>query len=265
MATLTYDPTPADEPEFNEAEQEALAIGEAHAEAENEMLAGKFKDAEALEQAYIELQRKLGQNETTEEDEGELQGQGDETEEVEFDNEEADDNIEAITGVLNAASEEFATSGELSEETIDQLVQLDSADLLAAYMDLQQGSAQPDLTEGDVAQVFEFVGGEEQYNTLISWASESLDPALIEAFDGIVDNGDVTAIQLAVAGLSSAYQEANGYEGRMLSGKPAQNTSDVGFRSQSEVVAAMQDPRYDNDPAYRQDVFARLQMSNLDY
>ena len=61
MATLTYDPTPADQPEFNEQEQEALAIGE-QAEAEQEqMLAGKFKDAEALEQAYIELQKKLGE------------------------------------------------------------------------------------------------------------------------------------------------------------------------------------------------------------
>ena len=62
MATLTYDPTPADQPEFNEAEQEALAIGEAQAQEENRMLAGKFEDAEALEQAYIELQKKLGVN-----------------------------------------------------------------------------------------------------------------------------------------------------------------------------------------------------------
>ena len=36
---LTYDPTPADQPEFNEAEQEALAIGEAQAAEENKMLA----------------------------------------------------------------------------------------------------------------------------------------------------------------------------------------------------------------------------------
>ena len=42
---LTYDPTPADQPEFNEQEQEALAIGEAQAEAESQMFAGKFKDA----------------------------------------------------------------------------------------------------------------------------------------------------------------------------------------------------------------------------
>ena len=35
MATLTYDPTPADQPEFNEAEQEALAIGEQAAQISN--------------------------------------------------------------------------------------------------------------------------------------------------------------------------------------------------------------------------------------
>ena len=63
MATLTYDPTPADQPEFNEAEQEALAVGEQAAADQQQMLAGKFKDAEALEQAYIELQKKLGQSE----------------------------------------------------------------------------------------------------------------------------------------------------------------------------------------------------------
>ena len=44
--TLTYDPTPAENPQFNEAELEALAIGEAAAAEQEQMLAGKFKDAE---------------------------------------------------------------------------------------------------------------------------------------------------------------------------------------------------------------------------
>ena len=73
-----------------------------------------------------------------------------------------------------------------------------------------------------------------------------------------------TPIQLAVAGLKAKYDESNGYEGRMLSGKPAQNSSDQ-FRSQAEVVRAMQDPRYDNDPAYRQDIYDKLERSNLKF
>ena len=59
MAELTYDPTPADQPEFNEAEQEALAIGERMAREEQAQYAGKFKSAEDLEQAYIDLHWKI--------------------------------------------------------------------------------------------------------------------------------------------------------------------------------------------------------------
>ena len=35
------------------------------------------------------------------------------------------------------------------------------------------------------------------------------------------------------------------------------------FRSQAEVIQAMNDPRYDSDPAYRQDIFNKLDRSDL--
>ena len=82
MATLTYDPTPADQPEFSPEEQEALAIGEQAAADQQQMLAGKFKDAEALEQAYIELQKKLGEpNENEAEPAEEVRDEKDSSEE----------------------------------------------------------------------------------------------------------------------------------------------------------------------------------------
>ena len=49
----------------------------------------------------------------------------------------------------------------------------------------------------------------------------------------------------------------------MLTGKAARTLD--GFRSQAEVVAAMNDPRYDNDPAYRQDVYDKLERSNVQF
>ena len=60
--TLTYDSTPADAPELNEQEQEALEVGEKLAQEEQQLLAGKFQNAEELEKAYVELQKKLGSN-----------------------------------------------------------------------------------------------------------------------------------------------------------------------------------------------------------
>ena len=157
MAQLTYDPTPADQPEFNEAEQEALAIGEQAEQDQNQMLAGKFKDAEALEKAYLELQSKLGEsnneNESSEvrREEG-LQEQRDEEE------------VGAVD-TLMSASQEYEANGQLSQETLDQLSSMDSKELLDAYMEIQQNASVPDLTESEVADVQNAVGGAEQYST----------------------------------------------------------------------------------------------------
>ena len=50
----------------------------------------------------------------------------------------------------------------------------------------------------------------------------------------------------------------------MLQGKAASSSGDV-FRSQAELVAAMGDPRYETDPAYRADVVAKLEQSDLNF
>ena len=261
MAILTYDPTPADQPELNEAEQEALAIGEERAQEENRMLAGKYESAEELEKAYIELQKKLGESNDGLREETQQQ-QGRREEEVEEQQPEAD----PLVDLLNSASEEYySNEGKLSEETMSKLSEMDSKDLIEAYMQIQSQPAQvDDFTADQVTDIQNFVGGEEQYNGLVGWAAENMPQNFVQAFDNLINVGDPDMVKLAVVGLQAAYQEANGYEGRMLSGKPAQTQQDV-FRSQAEVVAAMSDPRYDRDPAYRQDVFAKLDRSDLNY
>lgn len=258
MAILTYDPTPADQPELNEAEQEALAIGERQAQEESRMLAGKYESAEELEKAYIELQKKLGEsNDELRQEDPQGRRREEEVEEQQID-------ADPLIDLLNEASQEYAQQGKLNEETFEKLAQMDSKDLLEAYMQIQSNPQVEDFTEDQVADIQNFVGGEEQYNGLVSWAAENMPQNFIQAFDNLINVGDPDMIKLAVVGMQAAFQEANGYEGRMLSGKPAQTTQDV-FRSQAEVVAAMSDPRYDRDPAYRQDVFAKLERSDLNY
>ena len=259
MAILTYDPTPADQPELNEAEQEALAIGEQRAQEESRMLAGKYESAEELEKAYIELQKKLGEsNDGLREEDPQGRGREEEVEEQQVD-------ADPLLDLLQSASNEYyENNGKLSDETFEKLAQMDSKDLLEAYMQVQAQPQVEDFTADQVTEIQNFVGGEEQYNNLVGWASQNMPENFVNAFDNLISVGDPDMIKLAVTGLQAAFQEANGYEGRMLSGKPAQTTQDV-FRSQAEVVAAMSDPRYDRDPAYRQDVFAKLERSDLNY
>ena len=253
MATLTYDPTPADQPEFNEAEQEALAIGEQAAADQQQMLAGKFKDAEALEKAYLELQSKLGEQNENESNEVREQEEAPE-EEVE----------PSVADVLNEANQQYAENGELSPEMIEKLTAMDSKELVDTYMQLQAQEQVQDLTETQVNEVFNSVGGQEAYQGLMAWAGENLPKNFVESYDNLVNIGDPNMIKLALAGLRSAYIDSNGYEGEMLTGKASQQTADV-FRSQAEVIQAMNDPRYDRDPAYRNDVFEKLNRSNIDY
>ena len=115
-----------------------------------------------------------------------------------------------------------------------------------------------------MSQVYNSVGGEEEYGKLTSWASENMEDKALDAFNSIIDAGNPTAIQIAVAGMKAEYDNQEGYEGRMLQGKAASNSRDA-FRSQAEVVAAMSDPRYDRDPAYRQDLYDKLERSNVNF
>jgi hypothetical protein len=256
MATLTYDPTPADQPEFSEAEQEALAIGEAAANEQQQLLAGKFKDAEALEKAYIELQSKFGsrQEESSNEEEADDEQEGTEEEES--------------NSILDALWED-AQSGELSKETQEQLSKMNPAEVAAEYLKYRQqieANQQPeeDISDSQVAELRGIAGGDEGYQEMIAWASETLTPQDIQRYDNVIASGNYDAISFAVEALKSKYTEAMGVEGQLFKGKPASNTRDV-FRSQVEVVAAMSDARYDRDPAYRQDVFAKLERSDLQY
>ena len=45
---------------LNADEQDSLQVGEAMIEEQENLLAGKYKDAQELEKAYVELQKKLG-------------------------------------------------------------------------------------------------------------------------------------------------------------------------------------------------------------
>jgi hypothetical protein len=58
---ITYDPTDVDAGEFSPDELDSLQVGEQLEQAEERQLAGKYANAEELEQAYLNLQQKMGE------------------------------------------------------------------------------------------------------------------------------------------------------------------------------------------------------------
>jgi hypothetical protein len=209
--TLTMNETPADQPEFNADEQDSLQVAESLGE-EQPLLAGKFKDQQSLEKAYLELQQKLG------EPRDEVQTTEDEGEPAEQEPEK-----------------------EVTEEP-----------------DGEQ------LTEAQAQQLFEMVGGEKAYNSMIQWAGQNLSQEEIQMYDNVMGSGNASSIYFAVQALANKYGDATGSDGQLLTGKGTANQSQ-GFRSQQELVQAMADPRYDRDPAYRQEVMQKLENSDVQF
>ena len=256
---LTYDPTPADAPEFTEDEQDSLAVAEKLGKEESELYAGKYQSAEELEEAYINLQKKLGSSD-----------EDDEVEETTFDEDEYPEEVAEGVDLITTASEEYyENEGALSEETMQRFTEMSSSDLVEAYMAIRDrnpdvdGGIATDLTDAEMNQVYNSAGGEAEYGRLTSWAAQNLSEQKLNAFNDMIDRGNATAIQIAVAGLRAEYEAQEGYEGRMLTGKSAPAAD--GFRSQAEVVQAMSDPRYDRDEAYRQDVYDKLERSDIQF
>lgn len=235
--------------ELNADEQESLQVGEEMAQQQETMLAGKYKNAEELEAAYIELQKKLGDssNETPEEQPEEEQP-------------------EEGVSILDKLWEE-ASNDKVSEETIKELSNSDPNELAKMYLEYRSQSENQTkqvLSGEDVQELKGLAGGEEQYNQMLGWAGENLSQQEIDMYDSIMDRGDPAAAFFAVQALTYRYQDANGVEGNLVKGKAPTNPTGS-FRSQAELVQAMSDPRYDRDPAYRQDVIQKLERSNINF
>lgn len=212
--TLTMKETPVNSEILNSDEQDSLAVAESLEGGEQPLLAGKFKDPQALEQAYVELQKKLG------EPRDEVQSTEDESE-----------------STASAEEEETSSKPEADVET---------------------------LSEAQAEQLMEMVGGDKAYKSMLDWAGDNFSKEEVEMYDGVMESGNPNAIFFAVQALQARYNDAVGSDGQLLTGRGAQNTDDS-FKSQAELVAAMSDPRYDRDPAYRADLMRRLENSDVEF
>lgn len=230
-------------------EQDSLQVGEQMQQAQEQLLAGKYKNAEELEKGYLELQQKLN---TKEEQPAQQEEQAEETE---------------PEGTILDQLWDEATSekGEYSQETLDELNKMSVEDLAQMHLDYRNSvqNAEPegrDLSEADIKELKGIVGGEKNYANMIDWAQKSLNEQEVKMFDAVMERGDPLAAFFAVRSLAYAYNDAIGYDGNMVQGKAPRQSNDQ-FRSQQEVIAAMSDPRYENDPAYRRDIMEKLERS----
>ena len=290
--TITYDAatdTVSTEGTLTADEQDSLQVGEQMMADQEGLLAGKYKSPKDLEKAYLELQKKQGEEsglgkldtETTEETETS------QLDPASFYAEDGSVNYETANEVYgDQVTKQFKdngidpfkmneyfveNNGTLTDEMYTDLGKAGfNKAMVDSYlegvrnqvgMEQTQADEAPVLSDAEVAEVHSIAGGKQGYEQLMAWASDNISDADAKNFDEVVETGNKAAVTFAVKALFGQYEDAMGRDSTLIQGKQSA-PSDV-YRSMAQVVSDMNDPRYDRDEAYRDDVQAKLARSNL--
>ena len=208
-----------------------------------EWLPEKFNSPEDLAKSYAELEKKMSApKDDAPEDPP--------TEEVE---------PEQSTGEpqFDKFAEEFASSGELSDESFEELSKMGyPREMVETYIKGMQAAQ-----TADADAVMDVAGGAKGYEELTEWAKDNMPENELLLYNQMVSTGTDNA-KMAVEWLMSKREAAGDVEPNLLYGKSQAPAKDE-FRSTAEVVAAMKDARYGKDPAYTRDVEEKLGRSKV--
>ena len=277
--TIRYDTSddPVAAQAIAEKEAESLKIGEELMEKQDKRLAGKYKSAEELETAYLELQKKLGETPaSTAEDTAEP------AQEFEFYADDGSVNYETANQVYGEQlsntfkdndidpfemNKHFVeNNGTLSDEMYERLGKAGlTKNLVDSYLkgvreEVGFDAPAATLTDAEIADVKNVANGEEGYQSLMDWAGKTLSKEDQDNYDTVLATGNKTAIKFAVKALMGQYEDANGRDSKLVTGK--ESAPDT-YRSMAEVVRDMNKPEYTTDEAFRDDVIRKLSASNL--
>lgn len=240
VATRTHEPSavPADAQTIVNGQPQGMPQVSPTQGDRPEWLPPKFQSPEDLAQAYAELESKFTQ-----------------VNQKNFGERAAAANISQEE--MESFSQEFMQLGTLTDKSFASL----EARGIPRYVVESYIEGQKAVAESQVAQIYNQVGGPEQYQAMIGWASEALPDSDIDAFNAMIESGDPASINFAVRGLQARYAAENNMPRLLQGGTSGPGSSP--FRSLAEVTEAMRDPRYRKDPAYRKDVESRLAISNI--
>ena len=276
--TIRYDTSddPVAAQAIAEKEAESLKIGEELMAKQEKMLAGKYKSAEDLEAAYLELQKKLGNTPETNSQEPETEYEL-YTDDGSVNYETANELYGNQLGELfkNNNIDPFAMSKHFEENngTLDDTMyeQLSKAGLSKTVVDnylegvrnevgFSTDTAEPTLSQTEVDEIKGIAGGEDGYDALMEWAGNNLSKEDAKNYDDVLATANKSAIKFAVKALIGQYEDSQGRDSRIVTGK---ESSTENYRSMAEVVRDMNKPEYQNDEAFRDDVLRKLSASNL--
>lgn len=152
-----------------------------------------------------------------------------------------------------ALNAELAEKGDLSPETRTKLEAAGyNKQMVDGYLEGQRAIAAKYATAAHEA-----AGGADKYKSMVAWAGTNFSADEIAAFNAATDSGNPAQLKLAVQALRGRYEAAEGSDPGLISGGGNAPTVEA-FESNAQMSAAIRDPRYKTDPAYRAQVEKKI-------
>ena len=176
-----------------------------------EWLPDKFGSPEELAKAYEELQSNFTKN----------RQEGGNADNAEQPTEQPDLDFEQFT-------KEFDESGELSSATIASIEAKGiPREMIDGYVAGQQA-----ILDAQFTSIYNEVGGEEKYNSMVKWASESLSEGEQAAFNRAVMEGTQDDMMFAIRGLALRHDaQSGGVSSPLVQGNTGSTHASSGFKS----------------------------------
>ena len=214
-------------------------------------LPDKFESPEDMAEAYAQLEQKLSSRGTQQDTE--------EKSDLPIATQEQVSEVLSKQGIdFDRYAREYGEEGSLSVDSYEELAKAGmTEEVVNTWITGQQA-----LADKVVNQAHDAVGGQQEYESLMKWAGQSLDEKEIDSFNRAIETPNTDDVVFAIKSLNARKHMEEGQAPTLLQGDTGGAGVDS-FKSVAQLTKAMNDPRYSEDPAYRDEVTQKLSQSSI--
>lgn len=202
-------------------------------------------DYENLAKSYSELEKKQSAPKETKAD-------------VKEEPQTAEEAVEKAGLDMAALQSEYDEKGELNDASYEALEKAGiPKETVNLYIEGQKA-----LVAQAQEHAYGLTDGKEGYAAMSDWAKANLTADELQSYNTSVNSSNKNTREIAIRGLWAKFSADSGDGKPLVHGKSSDGQVG-GYKSRDQMVRAMQDERYYSDPAYRQEVMNKVQLSNF--
>ena len=239
----------------------------------DQLLAGKYKDEAALNKGVTELLKMQYPDMSVEDiykgiETGKLVPSSTATDasNADVDKGTISDNIDDSKSELNSLDpvaltlERSENDGQLTPETREKIIKEynipeDTLDTYLAGLTALEGQF--------VGEVYELTGGEQNYNSMLTWMNDNLADGELEVFNDQLATQDIAKVKLAVDGMNARFKAVVGDNPDLIrpNAGDSGNMNQGGYASKAEWLEDMAKPEYKTSQVFRDRVLQKMAKS----